>query len=215
MEYTNYWEPLLLIVTCILIGWALGAYYMYQKMKDENSLLTIDLDMMKEKVHELLGHYNAQRDKLDEQEPSTKLDNTFKAQLQLKDDNLDRLNSLREQDQGIRDGLEKNLQVAASQILVLENRISKNKKVAIKRESELQAALTRIEKLLEEVDNLESNTEVKEMDTNTEIDSLKRDIKVRDRAIERKDKQIQELQSQIEDVDVNETGGYKRRKFIE
>ena len=63
MEYTNYWEPLLLIVTCILIGWALGAYYMYQKMKDENSLLTIDLDMMKEKVHELLGHYNAQRDK--------------------------------------------------------------------------------------------------------------------------------------------------------
>ena len=53
------------------------------------------------------------------------------------------------------------------------------------------------------------------MDTNTEIDSLKRDIKVRDRAIERKDKQIQELQSQIEDVDVNETGGYKRRKFIE
>ena len=105
--------------------------------------------MMKEKVHELLGHYNAQRDKLDEQEPSTKLDNTFKAQLQLKDDNLDRLNSLREQDQGIRDGLEKNLQVAASQILVLENRISKNKKVAIKRESELQAALTRIEKLLE------------------------------------------------------------------
>ena len=215
MEYTNYWEPLLLIVTCILIGWALGAYYMYQKMKDENSLLTIDLDMMKEKVHELLGHYNAQRDKLDEQEPSTKLDNTFKAQLQLKDDNLDRLNSLREQDQGIRDWLEKNLQVAASQILVLENRISKNKKVAIKRESELQAALTRIEKLLEEVDNLESNTEVKEMDTNTEIDSLKRDIKVRDRAIERKDKQIQELQSQIEDVDVNETGGYKRRKFIE
>ena len=215
MEYTNYWEPLLLIVTCKLIGWALGAYYMYQKMKDENSLLTIDLDMMKEKVHELLGHYNAQRDKLDEQEPSTKLDNTFKAQLQLKDDNLDRLNSLREQDQGIRDGLEKNLQVAASQILVLENRISKNKKVAIKRESELQAALTRIEKLLEEVDNLESNTEVKEMDTNTEIDSLKRDIKVRDRAIERKDKQIQELQSQIEDVDVNETGGYKRRKFIE
>ena len=215
MEYTNYWEPLLLIVTCILIGWALGAYYMYQKMKDENSLLTIDLDMMKEKVHELLGHYNAQRDKLDEQEPSTKLDNTFKAQLQLKDDNLDRLNSLREQDQGIRDGLEKNLQVAASQILVLENRISKNKKVAIKRESELQSALTRIEKLLEEVDNLESNTEVKEMDTNTEIDSLKRDIKVRDRAIERKDKQIQELQSQIEDVDVNETGGYKRRKFIE
>ena len=154
MEYTNYWEPLLLLVTCILIGWALGAYYMYQKMKDENSLLTIDLDMMKEKVHELLGHYNAQRDKLDEQEPSTKLDNTFKAQLQLKDDNLDRLNSLREQDQGIRDGLEKNLQVAASQILVLENRISKNKKVAIKRESELQAALTRIEKLLEEVDNL-------------------------------------------------------------
>ena len=50
MEYANLWHPILLIAVTLFIGLVLGALYMYHKMKSENDLLEIDLDMMKEKI---------------------------------------------------------------------------------------------------------------------------------------------------------------------
>jgi len=203
MEYTNLWYPLMLIATCLVIGLGMGAFIMRLKLNKDINLLEIDLSVAHERLRELLGQYNNVRSKKDKVKP-TKLDNTFKAELQLKDDTIDRLNDLREQDQGIIKALNNEGAVAASQILLLEARISKNKKVAIEREEELKSALDRINNQLDIIAELESESKTntfKEKDTNSEIQELSVAVKARDMSIERKDKRIQELESVIEEYE--------------
>ena len=203
MEYTNLWHPLMLIATCLVIGLGMGAFIMRLKLNKDINLLEIDLSVAHERLRELLGQYNNVRSKKDKVKP-TKLDNTFKAELQLKDDTVDRLNDLREQDQGIIKALNNEGAVAASQILLLEDRISKNKKVAIEREEELKSALDRINNQLDIIAELESDSKTntfKEKDTNSEIQELSVAVKARDMSIERKNKRIQELESVIEEYE--------------
>tara|TARA_R110002012_G_scaffold1863_2_gene8963 strand:+ start:1468 stop:2079 length:612 start_codon:yes stop_codon:yes gene_type:complete len=197
----------------IVVGIVCGAFYMYRKFKIDKELLTVDRDMLEEKVHELLGHYNMQRKKLNdnEVEPPTRLDDTFKAQLQMKDDTIDRLNGLLESKNVQVEHDSKHLTIAASQILVLEDRLAKNKKVAVKREKTLKKALTDLDSKLNLIDQLESKPQ-EDKGYFTEMEELQRDVKQRDVKIERLEKRIQELEV-VEDP--NETGGYKRRKFID
>jgi len=203
MEYTNLWQPFMLIATCLVTGLGIGALLMHRKLNKDINLLEVDLSVAHERLRELLGQYNTVRSKKDKVKP-TKLDNTFKAELQIKDDKIDRLNDLREQDQGIIKGLNDEGTIAASQILLLEARISKNKKVAIEREVELKDALTRVNNQLDIIAELESESKTntfKEKDTNSEIQELSVAIKARDMSIERKDKRIQELESIIEEYE--------------
>lgn len=224
MEYTSLITPVALIATCVFIGTILGGLYYYYKYKDIILDLEMELDdtiMALDRQKALLSdiNYNINEGNIVKTE-STKLDDTFKAQLQIKDDNLDRLNSLREQDKDIIEGLNKNLETAASQILILENRISKNKKIAIDREKELKAALTRIDNQLDTIAELETDnqdTAFKYKDTDTEIGQLNTAVLQRDRKIERLEKRVQEVESELEELKPSEgeTGYYKRMKKIQ
>ena len=203
MEYTNLWQPLMLIATCLVIGLGMGAFIMRLKLNKDINLLEIDLSVAHERLRELLGQYNNVRSKKDKVKP-TKLDDSFKAQLQIKDDTIDRLNSLLESKTTHLEHDSKNLGIAAAQILVLEGRISKNKKIAIEREEELKSALDRINNQLDIISELESESKTntfKEKDTNSEIQELSIAVKARDMSIERKDKRIQELESVIEEYE--------------
>ena len=48
MEYTEIWQPLLLIFITFLLGAILGSIFIYYKIKDENELLQIDIEFLKE-----------------------------------------------------------------------------------------------------------------------------------------------------------------------
>jgi len=201
MEYTSFWQPLILIFVCLTTGLGLGALYMHRKYMIDLALIEEDLEIAHDRLRELLGQYNVVRGKKTKVSP-TKLDDTFKAQLQLKDDKIDRINDLLKSKTNQLAHDSNQLTIAASQILLLEDRISKNKQVAIKREKELQVSLTRVEDLLTEVDLLESDNKsaiVQTKDTNTELNDLSITIKARDMAIERSDKRIQELESLLEE----------------
>jgi len=182
------------------------------------ALLQEDLEIAHDRLKELIGEYNVVRSKKDKIKP-TRLDDSFKAQLQVKDDNIDRINGLLTSKTAQLEHDSKNLSVAAAHILVLEGRISNNKKIAIEREKDLVAALTKISDQLEEIDELESDTNrggVQLKSSSEEIDTLNQNVKSKDNNIERLNKRIIELEGQLEEVpEENETGGYKRRKFIE
>jgi chromosome segregation ATPase len=219
MEYTTLWQPLILIVTCLIIGLTIGALYMYRKYKMDISLLEADVEIAHDRLKELLGQYNVVRSKKDKTVP-TKLDDSFKAQLQIKDDNIDRLNALQAQKEQTIKSLDDSMTAAAAQILVLEDRIAKNKKIAIKREEDLNAALTKIGTQLDTIDELESDTKsggVQLRSSSEEIDRLVTQSRLKDDAIERYSKRITELESELEDVKPKEgeTGYYKRMKKIE
>jgi len=212
-------QPIILIAGCLFVGICLGAYYMHRKYNMDITLLETDLEIAHERLKELLGQYNVVRSKKDAV-PPTKLDDTFKAQLQMKDDTIERLNGLRENDQTLREGLEKNLQSAASQIIVLEGRLSKNKKVAIEREKELTKALKEIDNKLDTIDELKASNRSEEIQiksSNDEISDLNKLLKSRDNTIERQSKRIIELEGEIEELkpSENETGFYKRMKRFE
>jgi len=60
MEYTEIWQPLLLIFTIFLIGLILGAALVYFYMVKDYDLLMIDLEFAEEKIQqqaELLGSF--------------------------------------------------------------------------------------------------------------------------------------------------------------
>ena len=212
MEYTNVITPLALIASCIFIGAVLGGLYFYYKFKDEILNLEMDLDDAVTRLNTTVPEKFVKAE-------YTRLDNNIKAQLQIKDDTIDRINALRDQDLKIIDGLTKNLETAASQILILENRISKNKKVAVSREKELKDALVQIDEQLSTIAELETDnidTKVKSKDSDTEIGELTTAVTKRDHKIERLEKRIQELEIQVKDLPVeNETGFYKRMKKIQ
>ena len=202
MEYTMV-GPLVMIFTCLVVGLGLGALYMHRKLNVEIALLEEDVETAHQRLRELLGQYNAVRSKKDVTK-ATILDDSFKAELHIKDDKIDRLNALTEIYQSDKINEQKNLETAAAQILILESRISKNKKIAIARETELTTALTCINDQLELIDTLESNSKsesYRKVDTNTEIQELNLSVKARDRSLERKDKRIQELESLLEEDD--------------
>ena len=50
MEYTEIWQPLLLIFTCFVTGVLLGALLVYIRMKNDYDLLLIDLEFAEEKL---------------------------------------------------------------------------------------------------------------------------------------------------------------------
>ena len=220
MEYTNLWQPLMLIATCLATGLGMGVFIMHRKLNKDIELLEIDLTIAHERLQELLGQYNVVRAKKVKNKP-TRLDNKYKAELQLKDDKIDRLNDLQDQKESTIKSLVDEGTIAASQILILEDRIAKNKKIAIEREEELKSALDRINNQLDIISELESESKTntfKEKDTNSEIRELTVAVKARDMSIERKDKRIQELESILEDYegDDNERlgGGVENWKRI-
>jgi chromosome segregation ATPase len=202
MEYTLL-GPLVIIFTCLVVGLGLGALFMHRKLNVEIALLEEDVATAHQRLRELLGQYNVVRSKKD-MSNSTLQDDSYKAELHIKDDKIDRLNALTEIYQSDKLNLQKNLETAAAQILILEGRISKNKKIAIARETELTTALACINDQLELIDTLESNSKsesYRKVDTNTEIQELNLSIKARDRSLERKEKRIQELESLLEEDD--------------
>ena len=203
MEYTNLWQPFMLIATCLVTGLGIGALMMHRKLNKDINLLEVDLSVAHERLQELLGQYNVIRSKKTRNK-ATKLDNSYKAELQLKDDKIDRLNDLQDQKESTIKSLVDEGTIAASQILILEDRIAKNKKIAIEREEELKSALDRINNQLDIISELESESKTntfKEKDTNSEIRELTVAVKARDMSIERKDKRIQELESILEDYE--------------
>jgi chromosome segregation ATPase len=206
----------MLVAGCLIAGISLGAFFMYRKYNIDIHLLETDLGIAHERLRELLGQYNVVRSKKDKITP-TKLDDSFKAQLQIKDDTIDRLNGLLESKTTQLEHDSKNLEIAASQILVLEGRISKNKKVAIEREEELVKALTKINDHLSTIDDLESNNRsegIQLKSSNDEIDDLKKTIKIRDNKLERLNTRVTELESELEEHKPieGETGYYKKMK---
>ena len=52
MEYTEIWQPLLLIFTIFLIGLILGAALVYFYMVKDYDLLMIDLEFAEEKIQQ-------------------------------------------------------------------------------------------------------------------------------------------------------------------
>ena len=217
MEYTTMWQPMLLIFVCIVTGLGIGALLMHRKLNIEISHLEDTIEIAHTRLKELLGHYNVVRSKKDKIVP-TKLDDSFKAQLQLKDDKIDRVNSLLESKTASLAHDSNQLTIAAAQILVLEGRISKNKKIAIARETELTSALTTINNQLEEIDELQSdsNREGSQLRSSTdEIGILIKMSDSKDNNIERLNKRIIELENELEDntpPEEGETGYYKKMK---
>ena len=60
MEYTNIWQPLLLIFVCFLIGAFFGALAMFRIMYNNNELLRIETEVNKEALRKCelqLDHY--------------------------------------------------------------------------------------------------------------------------------------------------------------
>jgi chromosome segregation ATPase len=201
MEYTTLWQPLIVIFVCLTTGLGIGALIMKRKLEIDIALLETDLELAHTRLQELLGEYNVVRSKKTAIKP-TKLDDSFKVQLQLKDDKIDRINDLLKSKTTQLEHDSNQLTIAASQILLLEDRMAKNKKVAVNREKDLQAALARIDAQLTEIDTLESDNKsaiVQTKDTNTELHDLNITIKARDMAIERNNKRIQELESLLEE----------------
>lgn len=210
MEYTHLWQPVLLIASTLFIGLVLGALYMYRKICADNDLIQVDLDVAHEKIHELLRHYNVARKK--DKLPNTKLDDSFKQQLRNKDDELDRVQASRENLKKITTGLNKNLETAASQILILEDRISINKKVAIEREEELSISISKITDQLGQIEELEKD---KQFSSDDEIQNLTVAIKKRDNSIIRLNKRILELEVDDEEDEERLGGGVQNWKRIE
>lgn len=217
MEYINMWQPLLLIFVCIVTGLGLGALFMHRKLNKEIEHLEETIDIAHTRLKELLGHYNVVRSKKDKIAP-TKLDSIFKAELQLKDDKLERIHGLNENLKSLQDKLQTSLHTAGAQIIVLEDRLSKNKKVAIERETELTSALATINNQLEEIDELQSdsNREGNQLRSSTdEIGILIKMSASKDDSIERLNKRIIELENELEDNTPpadGETGYYKKMK---
>jgi len=210
----------IILFICLVVGLGLGSLFMHKKLNAKIVILKKDLDIAYTRLKELLGHYNVERAKKDKVAP-TMLDDTFKSQLQLKDDKIDRINALTNVYQTDKIGLQKNLETAAAQILILESRISKNKKVAIKRETDLTEALSKINTQLKEIDALESDTNRGGMQLRSSTDEISVLTKMsasKDNSIERLNKRISELELELEAFNYsepNETGGYKRMKKFE
>ena len=60
MEYTDIWQPLILIFVCFLIGAFFGALAMFRIMYNNNELLRIETQVNKEslrKCEQQLDHY--------------------------------------------------------------------------------------------------------------------------------------------------------------
>ena len=213
MEYTNIYTPVILIGVCLVLGAVMGTLYMYFKNKDTILDLEMELDDLRDALEQKLTA------RTETEYVYSKGEKHVKAELEVKDDMLDRLSGLHNQSKIELENAKTTLNDSAAKILVLEGRLKTNKTVAIKREKELKAALIKINTQLDTIEELQTveAPEPKNMNTDDEIKSLQVSLNRKDNIISRNTKRIQELESELEEYKPSEgeTGYYKRMKKIQ